>query len=241
MSLAIDQRQEERSRSMAASDSVASSKGATREPIRVMIVDDHSVVVSGLRLALQYQGFEVVASAESADRALKLCLELEPDVLLLDIHMPREEGFGVLERVKSEDIKTEVIMLTASLRAEDRRRAAELGASGYVSKEIMPDQLGEIVRSVLEGKVGAEETHGASDLYEADTQPVSRGERLTEQELQVLRLIAQGKDNSEISDELFISVNTVKTHVGSLLSKLDVENRTQAAIWAIRHEIDGGK
>lgn len=239
MMLGNDQRKGERLLSMPTSTPQDSSEGGREESIRVMIVDDHSVVLSGLRLALEYQGFEVVAEATSAQTALERCLEKEPDVLLLDIHMPHEEGFEVLQRLQEAGVDTEVIMLTASLRAEDRRRAQELGASGYVSKEIMPDQLAEIIRSVLHGRLAADEVVGNSELRpESDARVDRVGARLTEQELEVLRLIASGNDNREISQELYVSVNTVKSHVTNILAKLGVENRTQAAIWAIRHGIE---
>ncbi|MDX1601349.1 MAG: response regulator transcription factor [Anaerolineales bacterium] len=238
MSQAIEEEREERSLSMPASRSEVGSEGTEPGAIRVMIADDHSVVVSGLKLTLEYQGFVVVAAAKSADQALERCLELEPDVLLLDIHMPHEEGFNVLERLTDADIRTEVIMLTASLRAEDRRRAIELGASGYMSKEILPDQLGDVVRSAVHGELEAGEVQIDIPPYQMESRPTSSREQLTDQELQVLRLIAAGKDNSEISEELFVTVNTVKTHVGNVLSKLGVENRTRAAIWAIRHGIE---
>lgn len=238
MPLGTEQEQEERLLSMPTSTPQENPEGGRGESARVMVVDDHSVVVSGLQLALEYQGFEVVATAKSAEAAIKRCLELEPDVLLLDIHMPHGEGFEVLQRLQAAGISTEVIMLTASLRAEDRRRAQELGASGYVSKEIMPDQLAETIRSALRGKLAADEVVGNPvGQTDADAPADAVGARLTDQETQVLRLIASGKDNRAISETLYVSVNTVKTHVTNILAKLGVENRTQAAVWAIRHGI----
>lgn len=212
------------------------SRSSQGDRIRVMIVDDHSVVLSGLRLALEFEGFDVAATAETAEEAIRLCLELEPDVLLLDIHMPHQEGFEVLERLKQEGTRTKIIMLTASLRSEDRRKAEALGAHAYVSKEILTDQLAEVIRRSVQGEFSAEAVIGDSGRsLAADTQPSARTADLTEQEMQVLRLIATGMDNSEISQELYVSINTVKSHVTSILSKLGVDNRTQAAVWAFRH------
>lgn len=238
MLFGTDQEQEERLLSMPTSTAQENQEEGRGESARVMIVDDHAVLVSGLQLALEYQGFDVVATAKSAEEAIQRCLALKPDVLLLDIHMPHEEGFAVLQRLQAAEVATEVIMLTASLRAEDRRRAQELGASGYVSKEVMPDQLAETIRAALHGKLAADEVVGNSDSQGGgDARGDSVGVRLTDQELQVLRLIASGKDNREISQALYVSVNTVKTHVTNILAKLGVENRTRAAVWAIRHGI----
>ncbi len=212
------------------------SRPSQGDSTRVMIVDDHAVVLAGLRLALEFEGFNVAATAETAEEAIRLCQELEPDVLLLDIHMPHQEGFEVLERLKQEGTRTKIIMLTASLRSEDRRKAEALGAHGYVSKEVLTDQLGEVIRRSVRGDLSAEAVIGDSGrTLTADTQPSVRTAGLTEQEMQVLRLIATGMDNSEISQELYVSINTVKSHVTSILSKLGVDNRTQAAVWAFRH------
>lgn len=201
--------------------------------VRVLIADDHSIVAGGLRLALEHYGFEIVGVARTGQAALDLCLEREPDVLLLDIHMPDNDGLWVLEQLQRAGVATTTIIVTASLQQEDRRRAVELGADGYVSKEILPDQLTDIILSTLREGSAPRDGSGVSAGASAETD--DQLDHLTNQEVQVLKLLARGSDNEEIGNELYISINTVKTHIAGILSKLEVENRTQAAVWAVRH------
>lgn len=207
----------------------------------VLLADDHGVIVEGLRLYLQREGFDVVGVASTGRQAVELVQALKPDVLLLDIRMPDMDGLEALAAIKSGGYKTSVIILTGFVRIEYLTRAITLGASGFLSKEVDPDRIPHAIRVVTSGdsiidrdvlQEAIQEFYFATGAEAQDRATTTHS--LTNQELRVLRFIAEGLNNESIAQMLSVSRNTVKAHVSSILSKLGLSDRTQAAIWAVR-------
>ena len=212
--------------------------------IRVLIVDDHAMVRQGLRTFLELQDqdafpIEVVGEAADGVQAVELASSLHPDIVLLDLVMPQMDGIQATTRIIECSPKSRVIILT-SFGEEDRvLPAIRAGAQGYLLKDIPPTEL---VRAVREAYLGKVQLHPevAKKLMSvvAGQEDVIRAQsirELSEREQEVLSLIADGKSNREIAEGLFISEKTVKTHVSNILSKLHLEDRTQAAIYALKH------
>ncbi len=224
-----------------------------KETIRVLIVDDHAVVRQGLRTFLELQDavstddpsalpIEVVAEAANGVEAVDLARRLQPDVVLLDLVLPEMDGIEATPKILDESPHSRVIILTSFGEEDKVFPAIRAGAQGYLLKDIAPNDLVQAVRAVYLGQVQlhpevARKLMSAVAAKEESpaSQPTARFEELTERELEVLRLIASGCNNREIADKLVISDKTVKTHVSSILSKLHLEDRTQAAIYALRH------
>ena len=211
------------------------------ETIRVLIVDDHSVVREGLRAILERAGFHVVGEAANGREAVEKCRALRPDVVLLDIRMPGEDGLHALGRIKEQMPQIRVIILTTYTNPGYLARAIVAGATGYLTKEASSEQIIGAIRAAVSGEQLLDQNVLKMALRSvaahAPARPAPAGdlvEPLTEQEEVVLRLIASGLSNEEIAHALSISVNTVKTHVRHILQKLGVSDRTQAAIWAVR-------
>ncbi|MBZ0295044.1 MAG: response regulator transcription factor [Anaerolineae bacterium] len=216
-------------------------------PIRVVIVDDHGIVREGLRTLLTRSGIEVVGEADNGLSAVQLVKEQQPDVLLLDIRMRNGDGLQYLAQIKSASPKTDVIMLTTYANPGYLARAIHGGASGYISKDADPGQVVRAVQAVAAGEelidrsllraalapVIDEEVEDFSEDEASD--PLS--DELSDREMEVLRLLTSGLSNAAIADKLHVSVSTVKTHVRHILEKLDVADRTQAALWAVRNNI----
>lgn len=214
------------------------------QPIRVLIVDDHSVVREGLRAILERAGFNVVDEAASGSEAVEKCRSLHPDVVLMDIRMPGEDGLHALARIKEHMPHIRVIILTTYANPGYLARAIVAGATGYLTKEAPTEQIVGAIRAAVSGEQLLDQRVLQMALRSVASHvasPPSPGDELidplTEQEEVVLRLIASGLSNEEIAQALSISVNTVKTHVRHILQKLGVSDRTQAAIWAVRHGI----
>ena len=213
-----------------------------KEQIRVLIADDHKLICEGLRLVLERDGLEVVGIARTGRQTLEMATDLEPDVILLDIIMPGMNGLEVLGAIRSSMPQISVIVLTAYGRPDFMARAIALGAAGYITKDDEPKNIPRAVRAVVGGEaiVNPEILKLAfnelSELTHTDIiGPAMDRPSLTSQQLRVLALIAEGLDNATIAEMLSVSVNTVKTHVRNIFIKLDVSDRTQAAIWALRH------
>ncbi|WP_026931861.1 response regulator [Glycomyces tenuis] len=203
------------------------------DPIRLLLVDDHPVVRRGLRGYLELEeDFDVVAEAGDGEEALAAIAEAGPDVVLLDLKMPGTDGQAVLERLGGEGPR--VLVLTSATEGERVPAAIEAGAAGFVYKDIDPDALAAAIRTVHAGQTlfspaavrGLMASGGASAAPE-----------LTPRESQVLGLIARGQTNRQIARALGVSEKTVKTHVTNLLRRINVADRTQAALWAVRHGI----
>jgi two-component system, NarL family, response regulator LiaR len=224
------------------------------EPIRILVVDDHAVVREGLRAFLGLQdGFEIVGEAADGQEALELAKELEPDVILMDLVMPKLDGVSAMRELRmrggqgGRGSTPRVIVLTSFLEDDRLLPALEAGAAGYLLKNSQPTELARAVRAahsgeaIIDGAVAARLVQALSNR----SQP-TRGalEQLTIREREVLSLIARGRSNKRIAFELGISEKTVKTHVGHLLAKLGVSDRTQAALLAVREglvEQDDGR
>ena len=226
----------------------ATSRPGPKATIKVLIVDDHAVVRQGLRTFLELQddppalSIEVVGEAANGVEAVDLARRLQPDVVLLDLVMPEMDGIQATSEIIENSPRSRVIILTSFGEEDKVIPAIRAGAQGYLLKDIAPNDLVEAVRAAYLGQVQLhpEVTRKLMSAVAAKEEPpTSRqppfSEELTERELQVLRLIASGLNNRDIADELVISDKTVKSHVSSILSKLHLEDRTQAAIYALRH------
>ncbi|GAB2925283.1 MULTISPECIES: response regulator transcription factor [unclassified Streptomyces] len=209
--------------------------------IRVLLVDDHQVVRRGLRTFLEIQDdIEVVGEASDGAEGVARTEELRPDVVLMDIKMPGTDGIEALRRLREAGNPARVLIVTSFTEQRTVVPALRAGASGYVYKDVDPDALAGAIRSVHAGHVLLQpEVAGALLTQEDAGTGTGRGSTLTEREREVLGLIADGRSNREIARALVLSEKTVKTHVSNILMKLDLADRTQAALWAVRHGAAG--
>jgi DNA-binding NarL/FixJ family response regulator len=210
--------------------------------IRVLLVDDHQVVRRGLRTFLEVQGdIEVVGEAGDGDEGVARAEELRPDVILMDVKMPGTDGIEALRRLHDAQNAARVLIVTSFTEQRTVVPALRAGAAGYVYKDIDPVALADAIRSVHAGHVLLQpEVAGALlSQDEAGGPGQGRGNALTEREREVLTLIADGRSNREIARALVLSEKTVKTHVSNILMKLDLADRTQAALWAVRNGVGG--
>jgi DNA-binding NarL/FixJ family response regulator len=209
------------------------------DPIRVLIVDDHAVVREGLRAFLEIQdGIEVVGEAADGAGSVELAAELQPDVVLMDLVMPGPlNGVGAMRALRQRVPHSRVIVLTSFLDDERLMPAVQAGADGYLLKDVEPSELVRAIRTAQAGEAMIAPTV-AGRLLRTLAAPRGSGrgdgEQLTRRELEVLKLIVAGRSNKRIAFELGIAEKTVKTHVGHLLAKLGVTDRTQAALFAVR-------
>ena len=206
------------------------------DAIRVLLVDDHAVVREGLRTFLELQdGVEVVGEAEDGQGALREAERLRPDVILMDLVMPELDGVGAMRELRRLLPRSRVIVLTSFVDDERLLPAIQAGASGYLLKDVQPRELARTVRAAHAGEALLDPLVAAR-LVEAIARPPGEEppERLTPREREVLELIGRGLSNKRIAFELGVSEKTVKTHVGHVLAKLGVTDRTQAALYAVR-------
>ncbi|MFF1511455.1 response regulator [Streptomyces sp. NPDC058326] len=206
--------------------------------IRVLLVDDHQVVRRGLRTFLEVQDdIEVVGEASDGAEGVARAEELRPDVVLMDVKMPGTDGIEALKRLRELANPARVLIVTSFTEQRTVVPALRAGASGYVYKDIDPDALAGAIRSVHAGHVLLQPEVADALLARDDSAGggTGRGTTLTEREREVLGLIADGRSNREIARALVLSEKTVKTHVSNILMKLDLADRTQAALWAVRH------
>ncbi|MFB6825545.1 response regulator [Streptomyces virginiae] len=207
--------------------------------IRVLLVDDHQVVRRGLRTFLEVQeDIEVVGEASDGEEGIARAEELGPDVILMDIKMPGTDGIEALRRLRELANPARVLIVTSFTEQRTVVPALRAGAAGYVYKDIDPDALAGAIRSVHAGHVLLQPEVALALLSQEDQgAPTGRPGSLTDREREVLGLIADGRSNREIARALVLSEKTVKTHVSNILMKLDLSDRTQAALWAVRHGI----
>jgi NarL family two-component system response regulator LiaR len=201
--------------------------------IRVVLVDDHAIVRQGLRMFLALDStIEVVGEAESGQEAVLLVRELKPDVVLMDILMPEMDGVEATAAIVQENPATRVIAVTSSLDPRSVVGAVKAGASGYLPKTTEAEELGRAVHAVAQGQVQLAPEVAALIIQEmrGRESPVS----LSEREIAILRLLVLGKTNREIGEELQIGEKSVKSQMSSLMPKLNVQSRTQAALEAVR-------
>jgi NarL family two-component system response regulator LiaR len=222
------------------------------DPIRVLIVDDHAVVREGLRTFLELQdGIEVVGEAADGEQAVARAAELQPDVILMDLVMPRLDGIEAMRELRNRASPSRVIVLTSFLDDERLMPALQAGAAGYLLKDIEPAELARAVRSACADEALIDPTVAARLLHTLSSDAARDGRggagaaagaiaQLTRREREVLELIALGHSNKRIALELGVAEKTVKTHVGHLLAKLGVADRTQAALLAVQNGLGGG-
>ncbi|MFF3287786.1 response regulator [Streptomyces sp. NPDC003023] len=209
--------------------------------IRVLLVDDHQVVRRGLRTFLEVQDdIAVVGEAGDGAEGVALSEELRPDVVLMDVKMPGMDGVDALRKLRELGNPAKVLIVTSFTEQRTVVPALRAGAAGYVYKDVDPDALAGAIRSVHAGHVLLQQEIAAALLADDDPgRGTGRGTTLTEREREVLGLIADGRSNREIARALVLSEKTVKTHVSNILMKLDLADRTQAALWAVRHGMAG--
>jgi NarL family two-component system response regulator LiaR len=200
---------------------------------RVLITDDHGVVRQGLRMFLSLDpDFEVVGEASNGEEALAMARDLGPDVVLMDLLMPVMDGISATEKIRAELPEVEVIALTSVLEDASVTGAVRAGAIGYLLKDTDSEELSRAIKAAAEGRVHLV-PEAAARLMREVRAPESP-EALTGREAEVLRLLARGKANKQIASSLYVSEKTVKAHVSSILMKLGVQSRTQAALYAVR-------
>jgi len=211
------------------------------DKIKVLIVDDHQVVRQGLRTFLElHDDIAVVGEAGDGSAALELIRRLEPDVVLMDLVMPGLDGIAATRQAVALGARTKVIALTSFAEDDKVFPAIEAGASSYLLKDISPDALVEAIRAVHRGEarlhpdITRKLMHATRVAHQASGEAPALAGDLTDREREVIRLVARGCSNHEIAQELAISEKTVKTHISHILGKLNLEDRTQLAIYAIK-------
>jgi two-component system NarL family response regulator len=217
------------------------------EPIRTLIVDDHALFRRGLEMVLESEpGIELVGEAGDGEEAVRVAGESLPDVVLMDIRMPRSSGIEACRALKDVAPSAKIVMLTISDEEEDLFDAIRAGASGYLLKDIPLDEVAGAVRAVHGGQSLINPSMAAKLLTEfaalarrEEEEPPQQvpAPRLTEREIEVLRLVARGMNNRDIAKELFISENTVKNHVRNILEKLQIHSRMEAVMVAVREKL----
>jgi NarL family two-component system response regulator LiaR len=210
------------------------------EPIRVLIADDHAVVREGLHALIGTEpGMMVVAEAADGLEAVAETRRQAPDVILMDLMMPRLDGIGAIEIIKAERPEARILVLTSFAEDEKVFGAIKAGALGYLLKEASPIELLAAIRDVAAGEAALHPAIARKVIRELARPPdlPPTEEPLTDREVEVLALVAKGLSNQEIADTLIISERTVRTHVSNILDKLHLANRTQAALYALREGI----
>ncbi|HET7475571.1 MAG TPA: response regulator transcription factor [Dermatophilaceae bacterium] len=219
--------------------------GSTGEAIRVLVVDDHVLYRRGLELVLgQEPDIDIVGEASDGTEAIRRTEELLPDVVLMDVRMPRRSGIEACSAIKEVVPSTKIVMLTISDEESDLYEAVRAGANGYLLKDVPGEQIADGLRAVQSGQSLISPSMASKLLSEFatmirrhDERPVVPVPRLTDRELEVLRLVARGMANRDIARALFISENTVKNHVRNILEKLQLHSRMEAAMYAVREKI----
>ena len=234
------------------SDSFVQSDRASSEvaapdadPIRVLVVDDHALFRRGLEMVLaQEPDIEVVGEAGDGAEAVERAADLLPDVVLMDVRMPRRSGIEACTAIKDVVPSARIIMLTISDEEGDLYEAIKAGATGYLLKEISIDEVATAIRAVAGGQSLISPSMASKLLSEFATLIKRDGDRqqvpaprLTDRELEVLRLVARGLNNRDIAKQLYISENTVKNHIRNILEKLQLHSRMEAVVYAVREKL----
>jgi two-component system NarL family response regulator len=220
-------------------------KMVSEDAIRVLIVDDHALFRRGLQMVLEGEAdIDVVGEASDGHEAIERAEATTPDVVLMDVRMPKRSGIEATRTIKDTLPSTKILMLTISDEEADLYEAIKAGASGYLLKEISIEEVASAVRQVQAGQSLISPSMASKLLNEfaamvkrRDERTQVPGPRLTERELEVLKLVAKGMNNRDIGSELFISENTVKNHVRNILEKLHLHSRMEAVVYAVREKL----
>jgi two-component system, NarL family, response regulator LiaR len=207
--------------------------------IRVLLVDDHAVVRKGMRALLDREpGIEVVGEADDGEQAVRAADRLRPDVILMDLEMPGVGGIEATQRISASHSESQIVVLTSHAAEEDVFPALKAGAQGYLLKHSAPEDVLQAIRQADRGETVLHPTIARMVLQElnrpAQANQARTTDPLSERELEVLRLLARGMSNQEIADALVVGEATVRSHVSSILRKLQLASRTQAALYALR-------
>jgi DNA-binding NarL/FixJ family response regulator len=205
--------------------------------MKILVADDDALIRDGLRLILEtVEGFEVVGAAANGQEAVKLCAAVMPDVVLMDIRMPVLDGVQATRQIKEQFRDVKVLLLTTFKDTEYIRSAVKHGADGYILKSMPAEGIIESIRSVARGNVVYEKeiASALSGMMTQDKKPSPAEEEITARELEIMKLIAEGRSNKEIAASLFITEGTVRNATSALLDKLNLRDRTQLAIYYIR-------
>jgi DNA-binding NarL/FixJ family response regulator len=219
------------------------AQGST-ETIRVLIIDDHDLFRIGLAVYLGNEsGFEVVGQASGGAMGVRLALELAPDIVLTDVRMPEFDGIAAIRAILAERPEMKIVALTVATGDDDITAALHAGACAFLAKDSPVEEIAAALRAVATGSAwlsprAAESVLGRLRYSPPQIESTTPLDKLSTRELEVLRLIARGLENSEIAETLEISASTAKNHVSSILTKLGVTNRVRAAIYAIRRDLD---
>lgn len=209
--------------------------------IRILIADDHTVVRKGLiaLFSAEKYGIEVIGEAGNGDEAIQKAEQLEPDVILMDLVMPGKTGLEAIVEIKQRQPRARILVLTSFADDSNVTKAIRAGAYGFLLKDTSPDELVQTIRSVYADKLTLpqELTHILLGSETIEKEPGSMQQDLTPRELDVLRCIAQGMSNKQVAQKLSVSTTTVRSHVSSMIRKLNVENRTQLAIYARENDL----
>jgi NarL family two-component system response regulator LiaR len=210
---------------------------SSSQPIRVMLVDDHAMVRRGLATFLKaFDDLQLVGEAENGQAALRLCTEARPDVILMDMVMPDMDGAVATRLIRQQFPQVQVIALTSFKEGDLVKNTLEAGAIGYLLKDVSADDLARAIRAAHAGRATLS-PEAAQALVETANQPPAPGLDLTEREREVLALMVEGLNNTQIAGRLGVSASTVKSHVSNILSKLGVASRTEAVALALRNRL----
>jgi len=215
------------------------------DALKILIVDDHALFRRGIQMVLEQEdGIEVVGEATDGQEAVEKAEELMPDVVLMDVRMPKRSGIEATSAIREAIPHAKILMLTVSDEEEDLYEAIKAGASGYLLKEISTEDVADAIRSVWTGQSRISPAMASKLLNEfqamsrrAEERESVHSPRLTDREMEVLRLVAKGMNNRDIAKELFISENTVKNHVRNILEKLQLHSRMEAVVYAVREKL----
>jgi len=207
--------------------------------VTLLLVDDHTLFRDGLReLISHWDEFQVIGEAANGQEAIEICRQRPPDIVLMDVQMPVMSGVEATRRIREENPSTCVVMLTMSVEERDLFEALKQGARGYILKNIPARQLRERLREVVRGESPLSGAIAAKILAEFNRQRSGEADApfdpLTDNEIKIMQLVAEGLSNEEIGDRLFLSSNTVKKQLSNVLQKLHLNNRVQAAVYAVR-------